>query len=276
MGRRLGNKYKGKMKVEKSPEELAKEAEVKKLQEETMQRMAEQQASMLAMGNVDAEKAAKFEERRQKMMAMMMGGRTGKKKKWFVYWTIGARINLKERMVMQREMAWRQACGGCDDATCPGGCAAFKRLQKQAFEMPFDIFRKSSKGFYSTEGKSKLSRTQAAFSTTSLPSLSTGFQQATTEDAAKAKVKVWLEGGAIENMAHSATGGRVLVNRETGRMAWPVMRMQVGPLDELALTLSRFVSTTSAMNDTAPPPRVGRKIRQLAAPGGNMENTSVL
>lgn len=154
--RKPGGKYKGLVGRAKSEAALANEQaeRARKKQEEIVARAAarKQKALMAKSGFKNEEDPD--EVRKQKILTMMMGGKKGNVTKFFKAWVVGTNMLRKERMIRERETAWRKNCGECDDRF-PGGCSACLRLGDSSLDFCLNNFltTNGADSFRSTMGR---------------------------------------------------------------------------------------------------------------------------
>eukprot|EP00930_Biecheleria_cincta_P015670 TRINITY_DN12992_c0_g1_i2.p1 TRINITY_DN12992_c0_g1~~TRINITY_DN12992_c0_g1_i2.p1 ORF type:complete len:239 (+),score=55.51 TRINITY_DN12992_c0_g1_i2:137-853(+) len=139
--RKPGGKYKGLVGRAKSEAALANEQaeKARKKQEEIVARAAaRKQKALMARSGFKNEEDPE-EVRKQKILNMMMGGKKGNVTKFFKAWVVGTNMSRKERMILERETAWRKNCGECDDRF-PGGCSACLRLGDTSLDFCLNNF----------------------------------------------------------------------------------------------------------------------------------------
>lgn len=140
--RKPGGKYKGLVGRAKSEAALANEQaeKARKKQEEIVARAAaRKQKALMAKSGFKNEEDPE-EVRKQKILNMMMGGKKGNVTKFYKAWVVGTNMLRKERMIRERETAWRKNCGHPADARFPGGCSACLRLGDSTLDFCLNNF----------------------------------------------------------------------------------------------------------------------------------------
>jgi len=149
--RRPGGKYKGAISRAKGEETLLEESE-RRRQEALEEHIARMEAKRMEGGKKASEEFLKLQHEKrealkQKYASMFHMGRKGRFQKCFRAWLVGMHIYKKERIVMERDIAWRKSCA-CSDADCRGGCTTHMRLRDVGYQLPTDAALKSG-GFFS-------------------------------------------------------------------------------------------------------------------------------
>lgn len=155
--RKPGGKYKGLVGRAKSEAALANEQaeKARKKQEEIVARAAaRKQKALMAKSGFKNEEDPE-EVRKQKILNMMMGGKKGNVTKFYKAWVVGTNMLRKERMIRERESAWRKNCGH-HDHRFPGGCSACLRLGDSSLDFCLNNFLATNEAdsFRSTRGQS--------------------------------------------------------------------------------------------------------------------------
>lgn len=179
--RKCGGRYRNAGKRDPSALELAeldREKALKELEKQVNARKeAIRQRALARMSKGEIEKEE--EVKKKKILNALLSGKKGTRKKFFTAWLAGIKIIREERKAHEREFAWRTCCGPMN-VTCPGGCSACLRLGSTSFEMPFDIFRKTSQSFF----------TKSQTATLSFAGLNTGHALLQLEDSTLPPLKV--------------------------------------------------------------------------------------
>jgi len=138
--RRPGGKYKGLVKKTKGANELAKEAEEerrKRLQEQAERAEAKRAAeNKLKDASLKSAKEQEAEVRKQRILNMLVGGRKGDLKKFFKSWVVGLVAVKRERVLKERERAWRCSCRVCLDGSSAAGAVPGPGMMCTAITQP--------------------------------------------------------------------------------------------------------------------------------------------
>jgi len=100
-------------------------------------------------GKVAADELARLQEERTEMVKnkfvnLLVVGRKGALAKMFRGWLVGMKVYKKERVIDERDRAWRKSCSSCLDGSCVGACGTHERLRDTGFQLPTDAALRST------------------------------------------------------------------------------------------------------------------------------------